>query len=218
LGVPRTLPAVTVGTSLVPAVSGPIIVATGYSVLNNIVTVYLGAGNLPPVGYNGPDGFRNFEANGGRQDLYGNNRGQGQQVALWGWTTATFLNGLVITVLDHDLLNGSFRFYYTTANAAYTADAGNTAADTSVWNGGASASQPGIAGGEHFRVVRIELDASAGGNIVYVGDQNVSSSRYFEALSLTGQVAIEVASQNIPGSRIWLVASASTVVHISLIF
>jgi hypothetical protein len=132
---------------------------------------------------------------------------------------ATYFNGLTVTVLDNNPTAGSFRFYFTHADVASTADTGNTAADISAWNSGASSgSEPGIAGGEHFRVVRIEVDQANGTDFVYVGDLNVSTTRYAAALSLAGQLAIEVASENIPGDRIFMVSTTDTdKVHVSLI-
>jgi hypothetical protein len=220
LGIPRTTPAITLlgPTSPVPAVSGPIVIAESFSISNGIATIVLGPNNLTNVGYNGPDGFNNVNSNGSPMDLYAGNRGQGQQVTLWGWSVATYFNGLTVTVLDNNPTAGSFRFSFNHANVASTADTGNTAADISTWSGGASGSEPGIAGGEHFRVVRIEVDQANGTDIVYVGDLNVSTTRYVAALSLAGQLAIEVASENIPGDRIFMVSTTDTdKVHVSLI-
>ena len=105
--------------------------------------------------------------------------------------------------------NGSFRFYFTHANegspSSPIADTGHTAACPF----------------QHYRVVRIECDQANGTDIVYVGDLNVSTTRYVAALSLAGQLAIEIASENIPADRIWMVAtnsSATDVVHVSLIY
>lgn len=224
MGTPRTLVATVVPslTSPVPVVSGPVIAAVGFSILNNICTVVLGPGNLPNFGYDGPNGYNNVMANGSPMELYGGSpSANGDQVILWGFTVGTYLNALAVTVLDNNILAGSFRFYFQHANVAFTADAGNTAADKSLWNGGPSATQPGIAGGEHFRTVRVEIDAADGTDMIYIGDQNVSASRYFEVLSLTGQQAVEIASENIVGSRLWMVATqtvADPTAHVTLIY
>ena len=222
MGVPRTLAATTVGSSSspVPAYSGTIIAAQSFFILNNIATIILGSGNLPKNGYNGPNGYPNMEPTqpNGHFDIYGGITGGtagnagpagGQQVTLWGFTTATYFNGCTVTVLDCDPSNGSFRFYFTHANvgspSSPTSDTGHTAACPF----------------QHYRVVRIECDQANGTDIVYVGDLNVSTTRYVAALSLAGQLAIEIASENIPADRIWMVApnsSATDVVHISLLY
>ena len=110
---------------------------------------------------------------------------------------------MTITVLDCDPSTNSFRFYFTHANVASTADTGNTAAIPS----------------GHYRAVRIECGQGNGTDIVYVGDLNVSSSRYTAALSLTGQLAIEISSDNIPADRIFVDGtSSSDTCQVSLIY
>lgn len=192
MGIPRTTPAITLSSSTItPAVSGTVIPAVSFSISNGIATVVLGAGNLPANGYNGPN------------KAIGQPIGQGQQVTLWGFTTATYFNGKVVSVIDNDPIAGSFRFYFNHADVASTADAGNTAASPF----------------EHFRAVRVEVDQNNSTDFVYVGDLNVSSTQYTAALSLTGQLAIEVASENVPGDRIWLIGrGAADKVHVSVLY
>lgn len=209
MGIPRTLGPVAVGAlPPTPVFSGPVVLAVSFSILKGIATVVLGPGNLPTNGYNGPNGFPVQNATTGSSfDIYGGVSGQnntgganrggnaagGQQVSLWGFTTATYFNARTITVLDCNPAAGSFRFYFNHADVASTADAGNTAAVPF----------------QHYRVVRLEIPAGNTG-IIYVGDLNVSATRYFAALSLTGQFSIEVASENIPANRIWITGTVPT--------
>lgn len=214
MGVLRTLPAVTITAgSRTPVYSGAKIAAVSFSITNNIARIVLGAGALPTNGYNGPNGYpTNNGTTGSKFDIYGGINGGtagnggpagGQQVTLWGFATATYFNGVTITVLDCDPSTNSFRFYFTHANVASTADTGNTAAIPS----------------GHYRAVRIECGQGNGTDIVYVGDLNVSSSRYTAALSLTGQLAIEISSDNIPADRIFVDGtSSSDTCQVSLIY
>jgi hypothetical protein len=221
MGVPRTIGAVvvTAGTPT-PVYHGPIIVAESFSILNGIATIVLGAGNLPQNGYNGPNGYpvpnignnSQFDIHGG---INATNAGSGapasgiggpaggQQVTLWGFTTATYFNGKVVSVIDCNPVNGSFRFYFAHANVGSTADTGNTAASPF----------------QHYRAVRLECSQTNGTDFVYVGDLNVSATRYVAALSLTGQLSIEIASENIPADRIFIDGtSSSDSVQVSLIY
>lgn len=222
MGIPRMLGAVTVGAlPPTPVYSGPVIPAISFSILKGIATIVLGPANLPTNGYNGPNGYipvpaaspanatqefnsltgQPFDIYGGTAPGSGHSAG-GQQVTLWGFTTATYFNGRVVTVLDNNPALGSFRFYFNHADVASTADAGNTAASPF----------------QHYRVVRLEIPAGNTG-IIYVGDLNVSATRYFAALSLTGQFSIEIASENIPADRIWITGTVPTdSVQVSLIY
>ncbi len=212
MGIPRTLGAVAVGAlPPTPVYTGPVIAAVSFSILKGIATIVLGAGNLPTNGYNGANGFpTQNKTTGSKFDIYGGVAGQnsgepgkGQQVTLWGFTTATYFNGRKITVLDCNPTDGSFRFYFNHADVSSTADAGNTA----------------LSPFQHYRVVRLECSLSLGTDIIYVGDLNVSSTRYFAALSLAGQFSIEVASENIPADAIWITGTGPTdSVQVSLIY
>jgi hypothetical protein len=219
MGIPRTLGAVAVGAlPPIPVFTGPVIPAVSFSILNGIATVVLNVSGLTPpafpqTGYNGPNGFpsqngttgSSFDIHGGITGGTPGNSGPagGQQVTLWGFTTATYFNGRKITVLDCNPAANSFRFYFNHANVTSTADAGNTAASPF----------------QHYRVVRLECSQNLGTDIVYVGDLNVSSTRYFAALSLTGQFSIEVASENIPADAIWITGTGPTdSVQVSLIY
>lgn len=209
MGVPRTLSAVTsVNQAKTPVFTGAVIAAVSFSITNNIATIVLGAGALPKNGYNGPNGY---VAPGTNFDIHGGNAGSspqgsgGQQVTLWNFATATYFNGCTITVLDNNPSNNSFRFYFTHGNVASTSDTGNTAAVPV----------------QRYRAVRLECAQGLSTDLVYVGDLNVSSSQYIAALSLAGQLAIEIAGENIPADRIWIVgsnASGSDSVIPSLIY
>jgi len=204
MGAPRTLAAVSVvaGTPT-PIFTGPVTAAQTFSIKNGIATIVLGKANFPTTGYNGPNGFpvqngttgSSFDIHGGINGGTAGNAGAagGQQVTLWGFTTATYFNGKTITVLDCDPSRGSFRFYFNHADVGSTADTGNTAPIPV----------------ERYRVVRLECAQSNGTDFVYVGDLNVSSTRYISALSLTGQFSIEIASDNIPVDRIFIDGTAN---------
>ena len=203
MGIPRTLGSVVVGAlPPTPVYTGPVVPAVSFSILKGIATIVLGAGNLPTTGYNGPNGFPvQNGTTGSKFDIYGGINGSrgggpagGQQVTLWGFTTATYFNAKQISVIDCDPSNGSFRFYFNHADVASTADAGNTAPSPV----------------ERFRVVRLECSPTLGTDIIYVGDLNVSSIRYWAALSLTTQFAVEIASDNIPAERIFITGTGPT--------
>lgn len=197
MGVPRTIGTVSsVNGEVVPVYTGPVVAAVSFTILNDIATIFLGSGNLPKVGYNGPNGYP--PSNNSKFDIYGGVNGKssggpagGQQVTLWGFTTATYFNGLTITVLDNDPTTDSFRFYFTNANVSNTADAGNTAAIPV----------------QAYRVVRLEAAQTLSTDLVYVGDLNVSSTRYITVLSLAGTTAIEIAGDNIRADRIFIKGS-----------
>lgn len=206
MGVPRTIGAVAVkaGTPT-PVYTGTVISAVSFSISNGIAKISLGAGNLPATGYNGPNGFPVQNATtGSKLDIQGKfPAAGGQQVMLWGFTTATYFNGVPVTVLDCDPASGSFRFYFNHANVGTTSDAGKTAARPF----------------QHYRSVRLECSQSLGGDFVYVGDKNVSSSRYVTALSLAGQLAVEIASENIPADAICIDGTTDgDSVQVSLIY
>ena len=212
MGIPRTLGAVLVTPgSPVPVYHGTIILAVTFSILKGIATIVLGPGNLPTNGYNGPNGYptqnatthSKFDIYGGINGSRGGGPAGGQQVTLWGFTTATYFNGKVVSVIDCDPAAGSFRFYFNHADVTSTADAGNTAACPF----------------QHYRAVRLECSLSNGTDYVYVGDLNVSSTRYIAAISLGGQLSIEVASENIPADRIFIDGTSGTdSVQVSLIY
>jgi hypothetical protein len=224
MGVPKTLGAATVtpGTptpAVLAAANTPFltIASSSFSILNGIATIVLSTA-LPLNGYNGPNGYPvpNVNLPGSRLDIYGGTRGSnntgganqggggsGQQVTLWGFTTATYFNGISITVLDCNPSTNSFRFTFNHANVASTVDAGKTS--------------PAPFG--HYRAIRLECGLGNGTDYVYVGDEYVSSTRYMSALSLAGQLSIEVAGDNIPVERIMIDGTSGTdVVQVSLIY
>jgi hypothetical protein len=185
MGVPRTLGSVSVGAlPPTPVYTGTVIAAVSFVIKKGVATVSLGAGNMPANGYNGPNpniqGYPNLPANG-------------QQVTLWGWTTATYFNGLTVTVTTNNIATGQFSFNFNHADVSLTSDTGNTAAIPV----------------ERYRAVRIECMQNLGTDFIYVGDGSVSSSRYVAALSLGGQLAVEVTGDNIPAERIFITGTSS---------
>lgn len=204
MGMVRTLGAVTVtpGTPT-PIYTGTIIAAVSFSISKGIATIVLGAANLPKNGYNGPNGYPEQNGTTGSAfDIHGPNSGNGQQVTLWGFTTATYFNGKTVTVLDNNPANGSFRFAFTHADVGSTSDAGNTAAIPV----------------QRYRAVRLECGQGNGSDKVYVGDLNVSSSRYMAAISLANQLSIEIAGDNIPADRIFIDGDGADTVQVALIY
>jgi hypothetical protein len=155
---------------------------------------------FPKNGYNGPNGYPT--ANGttdSKFDIQGKwPAANGQQVTLWAFSTATYFNGKTISVLDcNPVANGgagSFRFYFAHANVGSTSDTGNTAPSPF----------------QHYRALRLECSQTMGaGDFIYVGDLNVSSTRYVAALSLAGQLSVEIAGENIPVDRVFLDGTTS---------
>lgn len=208
-------------TSANLATPGVVIAAASFSITNNIATVVLGGTGLPTNGYNGPNGYiptptatpasatQQFNSLTGQPfDIHGGVApgisGMGQQVTLWGFTTATYFNGKRITVIDNNPALNSFRFYFTHANVASTAD-----------SSGRTAPSPA----QHYRAIRLECGQGNGTDFVYVGDLNVSSTQYMAALSLAGQLSIEIAGENIPPEGLFIDGTANTdVVQVSLIY
>lgn len=124
-----------------------------------------------------------------------------------GFTTATYFNGKSVTVIANNPAAGSFSFYFDNADVGSAAspvtDPGNTAP----------------APFQHYRGLRLECGADNGSDYVYVGDENVSSTRYVAALNLVSQLAIEIASENIPAERVFIDGTEdSDTVQCSLIY
>jgi hypothetical protein len=163
--------------------------ASSFSIQNGIATIVLSSA-LPSNGFNGP----NF--------AIGTPAGAGEQVILYGFSTATYFNGKKVTVLSNNGTN-SFSFAFTHTNVGSTSDSGYAA--------------PCLF--EHYRAVRIEVDQSNESDFVYVGDLNVSSTEYVAALSVSGQLAVEISSENIDACGIWMVStSSSDKAHCSLVY
>jgi hypothetical protein len=182
-------------TSTNLAVPGVVIPAASFSILNGIATVVLNTATFPLNGYNGPNGYPNPALGSNAQfDIQGKYAApNGQQVTLWGFTTATYFNGKRITVLDCNPATKSFRFYFNHANVASTADTGNTAPSPA----------------QHYRAIRLECSQALGVDLIYVGDLNVSATQYMSCLSLAGQLSIEVASENIPPEGLFIDTSGT---------
>ena len=185
----RVLSAVslTAGTPT-PVVTGTVTAAVSFSITGNIATIVMGS--FPTFGYNPPS---YFSPNGGPP-------AGGDQVTLWGFTTATYFNGKTVSVISNNPAANSFSFNFTHANVGSTGDAGNTAIAP-----------------KQYRSVRLETDQAAGAGKIYVGDLNVSSTQYAETLSLTGQIAVTISSGTIAADRIFCDTSATgTKVQVSL--
>jgi hypothetical protein len=191
------------------ATPGVVIPAVSFSILKGIATIVMGS--LPKIGYNGPNGYipsQTFspatatqsvnQQTGQPFDIYGGTApgpvGKGQQVTLWGFATATYFNGKRVTVIDNNPATNSWRFYFNHADVASTADTGKTAPSPF----------------QHYRAIRLECSQALGTDIIYVGDLNVSSSQYMAALSLSGQAAIMIASENIPPEDIFIDTNGSS--------
>lgn len=149
--------AVTTAGSKVPAWAPNPVTVTSFSILNGIATIVV-ANTLNAL----------------------------DQVVLYGFTTATYFNGITVQVQAANAKQFSFPFNH--ANVNSTSDAGvfSTLA------------------GARYRAVRIETDQSAGTGKLFVGDLNVSSTRYSACLSLAGQIAFVNSGEAIDPSRIMI--------------
>jgi len=193
-------------TSTNLATPGVVVTAASFSITKGIATIVLGS-TLPTNGYNGPNGYipvptftpasatQEFNKQTGQPlNIQGNFPApNGQKVILWGFTTATYFNGKVVTVIDNNPATNSFRFYFANADVASTSDAGKTAP----------------APFQHYRAIRLECSQSLSTDLIYVGDGNVSSTQYMACLSLAGQLSIELASENISPEGVWIDTSGT---------
>jgi hypothetical protein len=116
----------------------------------------------------------------------------GQQIGFFGVGTNTFLNGALVTI-TRIVSATSFEALHSHANVGIGGDTGTAFA------------QPA----ERFRMVRLEIDQSAAGAKIFVGDPNVSSTQYTACLSLSGQLMFEFSGEAIDASRIYVDTSAS---------
>ena len=223
MGVPRTLGAATV----VPGKPVPaVLAAAGYSgVVLSIATLSIMTGGyatislssaseagskFPTNGFNGPNGYPTQNGTTGSEfDIQGKwPAANGQQITMWGFTgNGTALNGKVVSVVNcNPSANagaGSFSFYFGTTFLAATTETGLVA--PSPW--------------QHYRAIRLECSQSIGTDFIYVGDLNVSSTRYVAALSLAGQLSVEIAGENIPVDRVFIDGTTSSdSVQVSLIY
>jgi len=164
--------------------SAGVLAVASFSITKNIATVVLTPA-LPTNGYNGPDNTiqGNFPAP------------NGQQVTLWGFGTGTYFNGKKISVISNNPSAKSFSFYFTHADVSSTADTTGLVATSPF---------------EHYRVIRLECGQGLSTDLIYVGDLNVSSTCYMAALSLAGQLAIEIASENIPPEGLFIDTSGTS--------
>ena len=185
MSVPQTLPAVsaTAGTPT-PVYTGAVTAASSFVIKGGLATITLNASTLP-FGYE-----------------------TGKAITLWGFTTATYFNGLTVNVVSNNTSNKSFSFKTTHADVSSTSDAGNTA----------------ISPTERFRGVRLEADKGNGTNAIYVGDGSVSASRYTTQLMYNSWSMYiwyggdDVAAQDLDVSRIWVdTDSTGTKVQVSLV-
>jgi hypothetical protein len=179
--------------SRTPVYTGAVTAAASFSIKNGIATIVLGSA-LPANGYNPPS----YSSPNGGGPAAG-----GQKVTLWAFTTATYFNGETVDVIANNPALNSFSFNTTHADVGSTNDAGNTA----------------VAPAQQYRSVRLEVDQSAGAGKIFVGDLSVSSTQYAECLTLTGQIAVTIASGAIPVDRIFCDTSANgTKVQVSLMY
>lgn len=177
--------------SRTPLYTGTVTAAVSFSITKGVATIVMAS--LPANGYN-PPAYNS--PNGGPP-------AGGQKVTLWGWTTATYFNGLTVDVIANNPAANSFSFNTTHGDVNSTADTGNTA----------------IAPVEQYRSVRIEVDSAAAAGKVYIGDLTVASTRYAELLSLTGQIAVTIASGSIPVDRIFADTDTNgTKIQVSLMY
>jgi hypothetical protein len=185
-------------TSTNLATSGVVIPSVSWQIVKNIATIWLTAATLPQIGYNGPNGYipvpvwtaasktQSFNSLTGQPfNIQGKfPAANGQKVVLWGFPTAPW-NGAVVSVIDNNPADGSFRFYYEASNASAT-EVGNTAPCPF----------------QHYRAIRLECAQDLSTDLIYVGDANVSATQYMACLSLAGQLSIEIASENIPSESL----------------
>jgi len=170
---PRTLyPVAATAGSRTPVYTGKVWYAVAYEIVRGLCTIFLAPPTISAE-------FEAFPDNG---------MNKSQQVTLWGYTFATFLNGVTATIWQNNPAQLSISFPVTEADAPLTGDSGYVA----------------IAPTATYRTVRIQADKGNTTHSIYVGDLNVSASRYTAVLTLTGQVAVEFAGDNIPAERIFI--------------
>ena len=168
-----------------PVYTGTVTPAVSFSIKNNVANIILNASSMP-VGYSAGQIGASV----------------GQQVTLWGFSTATYFNGKTVTVSQSDSTFNKFSFPFTHIDVVSTADTGNTAP----------------APFQHYRAVRLECSPSAT-HTVYVGDGTVSSSQYMAALNPAFQNFVEISGDNIPADRIFIdTDSTGTAVQVSLVY
>ena len=115
----------------------------------------------------------------------------GNIVGLYGFSTATYFNGVPVTVLD--ATTAKFRFYFNHADVASTADTGKCFIMPPT-----------------YRTVRLSLPPTAGAGVIYVGDGSVSSTKFIESLSLATKPWFEFDGDAIPAGRIHIDTDTST--------
>lgn len=225
MGVPRTLGS----TSAVPGTPVPaLLAAAGYSgVVLSTATFSIATGGLatlvlssaseagskfPTNGFNGPNGYPSQNGTTGSEfNIQGKwPAANGQQITMWGFTgSATVVNGKTVSVVQNNPQAnggaGSVSFYFGTTYLAATSQSAGLVAPSPF---------------QHYRAIRLECSQSMGSSdFIYVGDLNVSSTRYVAALSLAGQLSVEVAGENIPADRVFLDGTSSAdSVQVSLIY
>lgn len=157
-----------------PVYTGPsanLLTATSFSILSGIATIVVDNTYLP-----------------------------GNQVGLFGFTTATYFNGVPVTVLDATA--HSFRFYFNHVDVNSTGDTGKVFIQPST-----------------YRAVRIELQADASTHHIYVGDGTVTSDNYVADLTLAAQKSVEIDGNAINAGRIHIdTDSTGTEAQISLVY
>lgn len=170
--------------------------AASFSITGNIATIVLGSA-LPADGYNP----------GQPNTVGGAGLSLGQQVTLWGFSTATYFNGTRVTVISNTATSFSFTFAH--ANVGSTNDAG--------WTAPALKETP--------RWVAIEIDQAASTGIAYIGDLNTSSTQYYAALTLPtsnqpwSQVHVEIGRDKFDPMTLMATTGATAAkIQVSLIY
>lgn len=178
MSVVRTLPTVTVATAgvRVPVYSGPasaLLTATSFYILNGVAYINV-ANTFTP----------SYTAAGVLVDS------TPSQINMFGFTTATYFNGVVAQLLGANPSQLWFAFNH--------ANVGSAAAPTS--DAGSIFPTPR----DQFQAVRIEVDKTAASGKIFVGDLNVSSTQYAAALSLTTQIAYVQSGNKVDAHRIFV--------------
>lgn len=177
-----------------------VMAAAGYKGTNFAVTAYSFANGIGTLTISGTFPQNGFQP--GSNNLQGSpTRQGGQQVVLWGFADSVHseaLNGKTVTVIANNPALGIFSFYFAGQDGYSGSESAALAAPRSL--------NPGLNG---VRAVRIECGQGLSTDILYVGDLNLSSTQYLAALSLAGQLVVEIAGENIPADQIFILSSAS---------
>jgi hypothetical protein len=145
---------------------------------------------LPANGFNGP----NYQISGNP-----GSPANGQQVVLWGLGVYTDLNGKKVSIVRNDG-NKSFTIAYGGVNSG--TDTGSVAPIPF----------------QTYRNIELTAASTIGSDVIYVGDNYVSSSRYMFALGAGQSTSLE--GLNIPAELVCIdgTTSASDTVQVTLFY